>query len=99
MAIGPREVAFTIDVDTGRVMNVEKGSGVTQTGPNPTVDPPFQEPGKEQNSQEQQQERAIGDEIEDIKRGKRHLRVAEVIQITESPGCVYWNGKRWVKYC
>ena len=90
MAIGPREVSFTINVDTGKV-TVEKGSDVSQTGPDPAVD---KKPGELQP-----EEQAIGREIDDIKRGKRHLPVGEIIQINESPGCVYWNGKRWVKYC
>ena len=92
MAIGPREVGFIIDVDTGKVARVEKGSDVRQTGPDPTIE-------KKPGEQDPPEEQAIGQEIDDIKRGKRHLRVAEIIQTTESPGCVYWNGKRWVKYC
>lgn len=99
MAIGAREVRFTINVDTGKLVRVEKANDVQQTGPDPTLDPPLQEPGRKQTSEEQQQERDIGQEIADIKRGERHLRVGEMIHTHESPGCVYWNGKRWVKYC
>jgi hypothetical protein len=43
---------------------------------------------------------SVKDEIEGIRRGKkRYLRVGEVIQTTQSPGCVYWDGVRWVKFC
>jgi hypothetical protein len=94
MAIGTREVGFIIDVDSGKLVRVEKGSGVTQTGPDPTIE---LIPGKD--PREEQQEQEIKHEVDDIKRGKRHLPVADIIQINESPGCVYWNGKRWVKYC
>lgn len=42
---------------------------------------------------------SVKDEIEEIKRGKRHLRVGEIIQTKNSPGCLYWNGIRWIKFC
>jgi hypothetical protein len=43
---------------------------------------------------------SVEDEIKGIKRGKkRFLRVGEIIQTKESPGCVYWDGVRFVKYC
>ena len=43
---------------------------------------------------------SVEDEIKGIKRGKkRYLRVGEIIQTTDSPGCVYWDGIRWVKFC
>lgn len=43
---------------------------------------------------------SVEDEIKGIKRGKkRYLRVGEILQTTDSPGCVYWNGVRWVKFC
>lgn len=42
----------------------------------------------------------IKDEIDGIRRGnKRYLRIGEIIQTVESPGCVYWDGVRWVKFC
>jgi hypothetical protein len=43
---------------------------------------------------------AVKTEIDEIRRGKkRYLRVGEIIQTTESPGCVYWDGVRWIKFC
>jgi hypothetical protein len=43
---------------------------------------------------------SVKDEIEEIKRGKkRYLRVGEIIQTVSSPGCVYWDGIRWIKFC
>lgn len=43
---------------------------------------------------------SVKDEIKGIRRGnKRYLRVGEIIQTTESPGCVYWDGIRWIKFC
>lgn len=43
---------------------------------------------------------SVEDEIKGIRRGKkRYLRVGEIIQTKESPGCVYWDGIRFVKYC
>jgi hypothetical protein len=43
---------------------------------------------------------SVEDEIKGIKRGKkRYLRVGEILQTTDSPGCVYWDGVRWVKFC
>ena len=82
-----REVSFIIDVDRGTV-RVVLGSSVTQNGPNPSAE------GAATDI-----ERGIGDEIGEIKRGRRHMRVSEILHTTESPGCVYWNGLRWVKYC
>ena len=99
MAIGSREVSFTINVDSGRLVCFEKGSSVIQTGPDPTLDPPLQAPNQEQTSEQQEEEQNIGQEIADIKRNMRHLRVAEITHTTESPGCVYWDGIRYVKYC
>lgn len=92
MTIGRREVCFTVDVDSGKVVKVEKGLDVRQTGPDPTLD---QGPDKQQDAEE----RDIGKEIAEIKRSKRHLRVGEIIHTHSSPGCVYWDGVRWVKYC
>jgi hypothetical protein len=99
MAIGSREVSFTIDVDSGKLVRVEKGNEVVQTGPDPTLDPPLQACNQQQNEEQAQEERTIGQEIADIRRSRRHLRVAEIIQTTNSPGCVYWDGIRWVRYC
>lgn len=99
MAIGSREVSFTINVDSGKLVSVEKGSGVTQTGPDPTLDPPFQCSGTEQNAAEKQAEQDIGQEIADIKRSRAHLRVCEMTHTHSSPGCVYWDGVRFVRYC
>jgi hypothetical protein len=42
----------------------------------------------------------IKKEIEAIRRGaKRFLRLGEIIQTKESPGCVYWDGVSWARYC
>ena len=99
MAIGPREVSFTINVDSGKVVNHEKGSNVTQTGPDPELDAPYKAIDVEQSAEEQQEERDIGQEIADIKRSRTHVRVAEITHTHSSPGCVYWDGIRWVKFC
>jgi hypothetical protein len=43
---------------------------------------------------------SVKDEIKGIRRGKkRYLRVGEILQTTESPGCVYWDGIRWIRFC
>jgi hypothetical protein len=90
MAIGNRQVSFTFDVDSGAIVDVVKGANVVQTGPDP----------RELPGEKGAAERGVGDEIAAIKRGeKRYKRIGEIIQTQESPGCVYWDGVRWVKYC
>jgi hypothetical protein len=90
MAIGNRQVSFTFDVDSGAIVDVVKGADVVRTGPDPRELPGAKEAA----------EVGVGDEIAAIKRGeKRYKRIAEIIQTQESPGCVYWDGVRWVKYC
>jgi hypothetical protein len=85
-----RWVTITIDVDSGE-FEIVKGSAVTQTG-DPTLVDPLTDP-------QRTVEESVGKEITDIKRGKkRFLRIAEIIH-TNPSGCVYWDGKRWVKYC
>jgi hypothetical protein len=85
-----RWVRITIDVDSGE-FEIEKGSAVQQTG-DPTLQDPLSDP-------QRTAEESVGKEIGEIKRGKkRFLRIAEIIH-TNPTGCVYWDGKRWVRYC
>jgi hypothetical protein len=88
--IGQRWVRITVDVDTGELL-VEKAASVEQTG-DPTLEDPL-------SDQQRAVEESVGKEIAEIKRGKkRFLRIGEIIH-TNPAGCVYWDGKRWVKYC
>jgi hypothetical protein len=91
VAIGQdRWVRITVDVDTGEFL-IEKAAGVDQTG-DPTLEDPL-------SDQARGVEEAVGKDIAEIKRGKkRFLRIGEIIH-TNPNGCVYWDGKRWVKYC
>ena len=99
MALGSREVSFIINVDSGKCVRAELGSGITQTGPNPNEDPPFKASGIEQNAAEQQEEQNIGQEIADNKRTRMYMRVCEITHTRSSPGCIYWDGVRFVRYC
>ena len=45
------------------------------------------------------EEKSSKEEIEEIKKSKPYKRVGEIIQTNQSPGCVYWDGLSWVKWC